>query len=68
MSVSVCCVDDEDGRVELDDVHVLYRRQAMPYTVYRSFNQDAADEDEVRQYAGFVGRTVASSLLLYRAA
>lgn len=63
--------------LDLDEVLILYRRQAMPYGVYRElrFPDDDDEEDEeegrsdtaeVREYALLVGEKVWRRMLLYR--
>ncbi|XP_052810980.1 arginyl-tRNA--protein transferase 1-like isoform X1 [Mya arenaria] len=59
--------NDEDGVVDLEKVMVLWQRQVMPYTIYTALKQGkASDEAEVKEYAGFVGRTCAERLFLVR--
>nr|CAG4651823.1 EOG090X06AF [Triops cancriformis] len=58
-------VKDEDGEVNLKEVLVLHKRQAMRYTSYRSLTRNR-DEDEVREYASLVGMHCAKRLLLFR--
>ncbi len=57
---------DVNGTVDLNRVLVLYERQIMPYQIYKALNPEADDEDEVTQYAGFVGSQCAKRILLYR--
>ena len=45
---------------------VLHKRQAMPYLIYRAISPGAEDEEEVKQYAGYVGKKCAERMLLYR--
>ena len=66
MAVSDLTVD-EDSNIDMQSVLVLTMRQKMPYFIYRSLRPDKGDEAEVREYAGFVGRTCAQRMLLYRA-
>ena len=58
--------DDANGRIELNGVMVLHKRQAMPYLIYRAISPEAEDEEEVKQYAGYVGKKCAEHMLLYR--
>lgn len=64
----VCFVtEDENGEVNLAEVSVLYMRQLMYYPIYKMISRGAnQDEDEVKQYAGFVGKKCANSILLFR--
>ena len=57
---------DEDSDIDLKSVLVLTMRQKMPYFIYKSLCPDKADEKEVKEYAGLVGRTCAKRMLLYR--
>ncbi|XP_023930830.1 arginyl-tRNA--protein transferase 1-like isoform X2 [Lingula anatina] len=57
---------DENGVVNLDEVLVLFERQAMPYTVYKALNPRARDEGDVKEYAGFVGKKCYQRMLLFR--
>lgn len=60
--------EDEGGRVDLDSVMILHRRMAMTYQQYKLLNPKTKTQhdDVVRKYAGFVGRSCASRMLLYR--
>lgn len=64
----VCFVtEDENGEINLAEVSVLYMRQLMYYPIYKMISRGAnQDEDEVKQYAGFVGKKCAKSILLFR--
>lgn len=61
---------DDDDKVQTEDdlnnVLCLFQRTAMPFGVYRSLAGEKADPDEVRQYAGLVGRRCAHRMLLAR--
>lgn len=60
--------EDEGGRVDLDSVMILHRRMAMTYQQYKLLNPKTKTQhdDVVRKYAGFVGRSCATRMLLYR--
>ncbi|CAH1798188.1 unnamed protein product, partial [Owenia fusiformis] len=57
---------DTNGTIELDNVLVLYMRQAMPYVIYKALGENVCDQNEVLQYAKLVGRTCCERMLLYR--
>ena len=61
-----CIAVDEDGDVALNTVMLLFQQQAMPYFIYQALCPGAQDKDEIEQYASFVGKKVASRMLLYR--
>lgn len=48
----------------LDSTLVLFQRQAMPYAVFKMLC-GTRQNPKVREYAGFVGREVASRMLLF---
>nr|KAG5696778.1 hypothetical protein BaRGS_012801 [Batillaria attramentaria] len=58
--------EDVNGNIDIDRVLVLHDREAMPYEVYRFMNRQARDEEEVKEYATFVGRKCAERMLLFR--
>lgn len=58
--------EDADGEVDLDSILVFYKEQAMSYEVYRSLKRRAQDEEEVKEYASFVGGKCAQRMLLCR--
>ncbi|KAK7483279.1 hypothetical protein BaRGS_00025446 [Batillaria attramentaria] len=58
--------EDVNGNIDIDRVLVLHDREAMPYEVYRFMNRQARDEEEVKEYAAFVGRKCAERMLLFR--
>ncbi|KAK2190729.1 hypothetical protein NP493_71g00004 [Ridgeia piscesae] len=60
-------VEDDDSKIDIKSVLVLTMRQRMPYFIYKSLRPDTNDEAEVKEYAGFVGRTCAERMMLYRA-
>ena len=57
-------LDDRNKVTSPNDVMVLYKRQAMPFSVFRLMKD--TDEDEVLEYAGFVGKSCSKRMLLYR--
>ena len=66
---------DKDSSIELSRVGVLYCRQATNYQNYQRLveqeeddsDSDAVDDkEEVLEYAGLVGNTIAKRMLLYR--
>ena len=62
--------EDEDGKIDIDRVLVLHARQAMPYEVYKAIKAmvrpDSNDQEEVKEYAQFAGKTCAQRMLLFR--
>jgi len=58
---------DQNSNVELDNVMVLYKRQAMPYAVYKKMvKEKVQDHDEVLQYSCLIGKKCSGEILLYR--
>ena len=58
---------DENGTIDLDKVSILYQRQIMPYRLYHVLSKGAnQDEDEVKEYAKFVGKVCAERMFLFR--
>ncbi|XP_043466754.1 arginyl-tRNA--protein transferase 1 [Leptopilina heterotoma] len=57
---------DENGIVNIDEVLLLYREQAMLYKTYRTMLPRCRDEHEISEYAALVGMKCAKSILLYR--
>ncbi|KAK3097690.1 hypothetical protein FSP39_012152 [Pinctada imbricata] len=57
---------DADGDFDINDVGILFMRQAMNYQLYRAFNKNANDAETVKKYATFVGKNCAQSMLLFR--
>ena len=60
------CAEDAEGDIDVEQVLVMYEREAMSYEVYRLMNKDHCDEEQVREYASFVGMTCAQRMLLFR--
>merc|ERR1712098_874445 len=63
---------DGEAVIELGKVGVLYNRQAVTYSVFQMLLQEEdedrdRDEEEVTEYSGLVGNTLAKRMLLYRA-
>ena len=64
--------EDRDAAVQLDKVGVLYCRQAVSYEVYQRLlaeeedGEEGRDKEEVIEYSGLVGNTIAKRMLLYR--
>ena len=63
---------DVNAKIDLSQVGILYNRQATNYSVYQELlDEDDLDQnmdkEEVLEYAGFVGDTIARRMLLYRA-
>ena len=50
---------------DLGKVKVLHKGFPMTYEMYRQYAKEAGDENEVRSYAGFVGKSC-ERMLLYR--
>lgn len=66
-NVAFCITEDENGGVDLEEVLVLHQRQLMNYTIYSALKGGKKDdESEVKEYAGFVGKKCAKSILLFR--
>nr|CAG4638449.1 EOG090X06AF [Cyclestheria hislopi] len=59
-------VVDTDRIVDLSTVGVLYKRQAMTFSIYRRLKQHHVDEEKVKEYASLVGMKCARRILLYR--
>ncbi|XP_033741171.1 arginyl-tRNA--protein transferase 1-like isoform X2 [Pecten maximus] len=59
-------VEDDGGKLEIDNVLVLFCRQVMTYEIYKVLNAKARDVKEVMEYALFVGRKCAQRMLLFR--
>jgi len=65
----LCTVVDEDQLSDIGDVLCLYKHAALPYSVYvelKKKERKPPNAEEVKQYAGFVGRKCALRMLLYR--
>ncbi|XP_038048103.1 arginyl-tRNA--protein transferase 1-like isoform X2 [Patiria miniata] len=58
--------DAVDAPVNLPEVRILYMQMAMRYSDYRGFAPNANDDEEVSEYAQFVGKKCAGRILLYR--
>ncbi|XP_071800775.1 arginyl-tRNA--protein transferase 1-like isoform X3 [Asterias amurensis] len=58
--------DAVDTPVQLKHVRILHMQTAMQYPDYRTFVPHADDEQEVKEYAQYVGKTCAGRMLLYR--
>ncbi|XP_005097396.1 arginyl-tRNA--protein transferase 1 isoform X1 [Aplysia californica] len=60
-------VEDKDKDVDLNQVLCLHQGTMLPYAFYKMMKKSKTpDEDEVREYAGFVGKTCAERMLLVR--
>ncbi|GLG94579.1 Eukaryotic translation initiation factor 5A [Gryllus bimaculatus] len=55
---------DSDGEVVVNEILVLYRGRAMPYSIYRAINRDPSDVVETVQYAQLVGMKCARRMLI----
>lgn len=64
-SVHFIFTGDVDGVVNLQEVLVLYNHKRMSYLSYKKIKKQTND-DEVKEYAGFVGRKCYRSMLLFR--
>ena len=64
--------EDRDASVQIDQVGVLYCRQPVSYSVYQRLlaeeedGEEGRDKEEVIEYSGLVGNTIARRMLLYR--
>ena len=64
--------EDRDAAVQIDQVGVLYCRQPVTYSVYQRLlaeeedGEEGRDKEEVIEYSGLVGNTIAKRMLLYR--
>lgn len=64
--------EDRDAAVQIDQVGVLYCRQPVSYSVYQRLlaeeedGEEGGDKEEVIEYSGLVGNTIARRMLLYR--
>lgn len=59
-------VEDENGKIDLDKVTILFMRQMMTYDIYKALNPKAKDAKEVLEYSKFVGKKCAERMLLCR--
>ncbi|XP_060077478.1 arginyl-tRNA--protein transferase 1-like isoform X2 [Ylistrum balloti] len=59
-------VEDEGGKLEINNVLVLFCRQIMTYEIYKALNARARDAKEVLEYALLVGKKCAQRMLLFR--
>ncbi|XP_049800668.1 arginyl-tRNA--protein transferase 1 isoform X1 [Schistocerca nitens] len=57
---------DEDGQININEILILFHKQAMPYFIYRTLNRNTDDSEEVMQYARLVGMKCARRMLLVR--
>ncbi|KAL3881818.1 hypothetical protein ACJMK2_028210 [Sinanodonta woodiana] len=58
--------EDENGKIDVDQVLIIHNGEAMPYEVYKAINPESGDEEEIKEYATFVGRSCAERMLLFR--
>ncbi|KAG8190508.1 hypothetical protein JTE90_006678 [Oedothorax gibbosus] len=58
--------DDVDGVVNLREILILYDRTKMMFTLYKTLQKKTDDEEEVKEYAKFVGRKCYRKIMLYR--
>ncbi|KAL4233849.1 Arginyl-tRNA--protein transferase 1 [Mactra antiquata] len=60
-------VVDKNAEIDLENLLVLHKRQLMTYPIYKMLSKGENDDlQEVREYAGFVGKKASSSLVLFR--
>ncbi|KAL1787533.1 arginyl-tRNA-protein transferase 1 isoform X2 [Sigmodon hispidus] len=57
---------DEGRCKDLDRLRVLHRRSAMPYGVYKNYQEDPNEEALVLEYANLVGQKCSERMLLFR--
>ncbi|KAH9507257.1 Arginyl-tRNA--protein transferase 1 [Bulinus truncatus] len=58
--------EDKDKDFDVNQVLVLHKGNMLPYGFYKMMKSRSTDEDEVREYAGYVGKTCAERMLLVR--
>ncbi|GFR87448.1 arginyl-tRNA--protein transferase 1 [Elysia marginata] len=58
--------EDKNKDIDVNQVLVLNSRKVLPYALYKMLNTDASDEESVKEYAGFVGKTCAERMFLVR--
>ncbi|RUS75694.1 hypothetical protein EGW08_016536 [Elysia chlorotica] len=58
--------EDKNKDIDIHQVLVLYNRKVLPYALYKMMNREATDEENVTEYAGFVGKTCAERMFLVR--
>lgn len=58
--------EDKNKNIDLNQVLVLNNRKVLPYALYKMLNSDASDEETVKEYASFVGKTCAERMFLVR--
>lgn len=56
---------DEDGEMDVNEVFILYKGEAMPYAIYKALNTHRRGDNSVNEYARFVGKLCATRMLLY---
>ena len=57
---------DKNKDIDINQVLVLNSRKVLPYALYKMMNSQASDEETVKEYAGFVGKTCAERMFLVR--
>ncbi|RWS04720.1 Arginyl-tRNA--protein transferase 1-like protein [Dinothrombium tinctorium] len=58
---------DEDGtNVTDEDILILFRKNAMPYSIYKFISGNDEEEEEVKEYAKLIGNKCSKEMLLYR--
>ncbi|KAK3603003.1 hypothetical protein CHS0354_016818 [Potamilus streckersoni] len=58
--------EDENGKIDVNQVLIVHNGEAMPYEVYKAINPESSDEEEIKEYATFIGRPCAERMLLFR--
>ncbi|XP_059153504.1 arginyl-tRNA--protein transferase 1-like isoform X2 [Physella acuta] len=59
-------LEDKNKDIDVDQVLVLHKGTMLPYSFYKSKKSRGSDEDEVKEYATYVGKTCAQRMLLVR--
>lgn len=57
---------DENGNVDPNRVLILHEQQEMSFEMYHQLKPEANDENQVMEYANFVGKPCAQRMFLFR--
>ncbi|XP_029650750.1 arginyl-tRNA--protein transferase 1 isoform X2 [Octopus sinensis] len=57
---------DENGNVDPNRVLILHEQQEMSFEMYHQLKPEANDENQVMEYANFVGKSCAQRMFLFR--
>lgn len=58
--------EDKNKDIDVEQVLVLHKGTMLPYSFYKAKKSRGSDEDEVKEYATYVGKTCAQRMLLVR--